>query len=99
VREITASRPVWTGCPVPAGPVRCLVQLRAHGEVHRCRAWQDGDELMISLDAPARGVASGQAAVLYDGDTVLGSATITATAALAGAGHGAAGNTAAGNSA
>jgi tRNA-specific 2-thiouridylase len=86
VREITAARPVWTGRAMPTDPIECLVQLRAHGEVHRCRAWQDGDELKISLHAPARGVASGQAAVLYDGDTVLGSATITATAALAGAG-------------
>jgi tRNA-specific 2-thiouridylase len=39
----------------------------------------DGDLLRIRLDRPARGIASGQAAVLYDGDTVLGSATITAT--------------------
>ncbi len=59
------------------------MQLRAHGEVHPCRAWQDGDELKISLLEPARGVATGQAAVLYDGDTVLGSATIARTAALA----------------
>jgi tRNA-specific 2-thiouridylase len=72
---------------VPTEPIECLVQLRAHGEVHRCRAWQDGDTLKISLNAPARGVASGQAAVLYDGDTVLASSTITATAALAGTGR------------
>jgi len=37
-----------------------------------------GDELVISLRAPARAVAAGQAAVLYDGDTVLGSATVSA---------------------
>jgi tRNA-uridine 2-sulfurtransferase len=80
VREITATRPVWTGRPAPAEPVDCLVQLRAHGEVHRCLAWQAGDAVKIMLSASARGVASGQAAVLYDGDTVLGSATITATA-------------------
>jgi tRNA-specific 2-thiouridylase len=86
VRELTAQRPVWTGCAVPSEPVECLVQLRAHGEVHPCRAWQDGHVVKISLLKPARAVASGQAAVLYDGDTVLGSATITATAALAGAG-------------
>ena len=84
VREITAERPVWTGCPVPSEPLECLVQLRAHGEVHSCRAWQDGDTLTISLHAPARGVATGQAAVLYDGDTVLGSATIARTVALTG---------------
>jgi tRNA-specific 2-thiouridylase len=32
----------------------------------------------ISLREPARGIASGQAAVFYDGDAVLGSATISA---------------------
>jgi tRNA-specific 2-thiouridylase len=55
------------------------VQLRAHGEVHACTAWLDGDELRVRLHNPARGVAKGQAAVVYDGDTVLGSATIGAT--------------------
>jgi tRNA-uridine 2-sulfurtransferase len=54
------------------------VQLRAHGEVYPCVAWLAGDELVINLRAPARAVAAGQAAVLYDGDTVLGSATISA---------------------
>jgi tRNA-uridine 2-sulfurtransferase len=78
VTEITAIRPVWTGCPAPLSPVECSVQLRAHGEVYPCVAWLAGDELVISLRAPARAVAAGQAAVLYDGDTVLGSATISA---------------------
>jgi tRNA-specific 2-thiouridylase len=39
----------------------------------------DGGTLRIGLSQPARGVARGQAAVLYDGDTVLGSATISGT--------------------
>jgi tRNA-specific 2-thiouridylase len=38
-----------------------------------------GEELHIYLTGPARGVAAGQAAVLYDGDTVLGSGTIAST--------------------
>jgi tRNA-specific 2-thiouridylase len=79
VREITATRPVWTGCSPPAGPIEADVQLRAHGEVHRATCWLEGDDLRIRLHNPARGVAKGQAAVLYDGDAVLGSATITAT--------------------
>jgi tRNA-specific 2-thiouridylase len=83
VTEITASRPVWTGCAPPAQPLDCLVQLRAHGEVHACTAWLDGGEVRISLRHPARGVAKGQAAVLYDGTAVLGSGTISATAAPA----------------
>jgi tRNA-specific 2-thiouridylase len=83
VTEITAARPVWTGCPPPLEPRDCLVQLRAHGEVHPATAWLDGDRLRLRLHHPARGVAKGQAAVLYDGDVVLGSATISATAAPA----------------
>ena len=78
VTEITATRPVWTGCAPPAEPRDCLVQLRAHGDVHACTAWLDEGALRICLHRPARGVAKGQAAVLYDGDTVLGSATIAA---------------------
>ena len=82
VTEITAARPVWTGCAAPAEPLKALVQLRAHGEVHPCSAWLDGDALRIRLHHPARGVAKGQAAVLYSEDAVLGSATISATSAV-----------------
>jgi tRNA-specific 2-thiouridylase len=78
VQEIVAERPVWTGCPPPTAPRDCLVQLRAHGEVHPATAGMDGDLLRIRLWSPDRGVARGQAAVLYDGDAVLGSGTISA---------------------
>jgi tRNA-specific 2-thiouridylase len=44
-----------------------------------------GDRIQITLDTPARGVAPGQAAVLYDGDLVLGSATIMKAHRLAAA--------------
>ncbi len=81
VTEITATRPVWTGCPPPAEPVDRLVQLRAHGEVHACTVVSDGDTVRIRLHHPARGVAKGQAAVLYADDAVLGSATISGTSA------------------
>jgi tRNA-uridine 2-sulfurtransferase len=87
VREITAARPVWTGCAPPAEPLDCLVQLRAHGEIHACTAWLDADILRIRLHHPARGVARGQAAVLYDGDAVLGSATISRTSAMTQCAH------------
>jgi len=131
VTQITADRPVWTGCPRPAAPFDCLVQLRAHGTAHPATVYPghghpagvtatdqgsghptvagadlpagsgaivagrgDGSAaggrtaeirpvaavLRIRLHEPARGVARGQAAVLYAGDTVLGSATITGTA-------------------
>jgi tRNA-specific 2-thiouridylase len=77
--EITATAPVWNGCPPLTAPRDCLVQLRAHGEVHRATARLDNGLLRIHLHDPARGVAAGQAAVLYEADRVLASATITAT--------------------
>ncbi len=81
VTGIEAGPPVWSGCLPPVAPIDCTVQLRAHGDAHAATAWLDGGALRIRLGNPARGVARGQAAVLYDGDVVLGSATITRTAA------------------
>jgi tRNA-specific 2-thiouridylase len=74
VDEIVADRLVGLTEPLPE---TCLVQLRAHGEVYECSAELDGDRIRIRLSTPAQGVAAGQAAVLYDGVTVLGSATIS----------------------
>jgi tRNA-specific 2-thiouridylase len=59
------------------------VQVRAHGEIASAVAELVGDELVVRLRAPLRGVARGQTLVLYrpdpDGDEVLGSATIANT--------------------
>ena len=74
VHEILASRPLWLGAP--GLPRTAQVQLRAHGAVHDCVVHPDGDGWRLELGTPARGVAAGQAAVLYDGDLVLASATI-----------------------
>jgi tRNA-specific 2-thiouridylase len=81
VGEITARKPVWISRQAPAAGERieCDVQLRAHGEIYPCTAWLEEGELRISLRRPARAVAPGQAAVLYDGDIVLGSGTISET--------------------
>ncbi len=76
VCEIEATRPVWSGCLPPAGPVECLVQLRAHGEAHPTVCVPDGGMVRIRMRTPVRGVAVGQAAVFYDGNAVLGSATV-----------------------
>jgi tRNA-specific 2-thiouridylase len=78
---VRAARPVWTGRPTPsdpAEPIECLVQLRAHGMVSPATVRASGEEVLAELGTPQRGVAAGQALVMYDGDTVLGSATITA---------------------
>ncbi|MDQ1657253.1 MAG: tRNA-uridine 2-sulfurtransferase [Cryptosporangiaceae bacterium] len=76
VDEITAVRPVWIVAGEPEGPLRCLVQIRAHGSPRPATVIPAGQGWRVELDAPDRGVAAGQAVVLYDGDTVLGSATI-----------------------
>jgi tRNA-specific 2-thiouridylase len=79
VSTVFADRPVWTAGERTL-PLTCDVQLRAHGMVYGCTAADGGSgRWRLTLDAAARGVAAGQAAVLYDGDTVLASATVSAT--------------------
>jgi tRNA-specific 2-thiouridylase len=78
VDGLTGTAPRWCG-PEPGGALRLLAQVRAHGEVVPCRATLTDGELSVALESPLRGVAPGQAVVLYDGDRVVGSATIRAT--------------------
>ncbi|HEU0133142.1 MAG TPA: tRNA 2-thiouridine(34) synthase MnmA [Mycobacteriales bacterium] len=79
VDVVRGVRARWAG-PPPADGERLLAQVRAHGDAAPCVVSVGGDEVTVTLDAPARGVAPGQAVVLYDGDRVVGSATIAATA-------------------
>lgn len=80
VDTIHADRPRWCGA-APTGPVEGAVQLRAHGEpvdaVVEVMHDSSDDRVVAHLRAPVRGVAPGQALVIYDGTHVLGSATIT----------------------
>ena len=82
VRRLRAERPVWTG-PAPDLPFDGVVQLRAHGAVHPARVVDADGGWDLHLGTPARGIAPGQAAVLYDSDAddarVLGSATLART--------------------
>ena len=75
---ITTGPPVWTSGRNPGPTVECAVQLRAHGMTGRASVAVDDDGLTARLHEPQQGVAPGQALVMYDGDLVLGSATITA---------------------
>ncbi len=74
VTEVLADRPRWLADR--ALPLACTVQLQAHGAPRPCVVHPKGDGWRIALDVPADGVAAGQAAVLYDGDRVLASATV-----------------------
>ncbi|HYP44486.1 MAG TPA: tRNA 2-thiouridine(34) synthase MnmA [Propionibacteriaceae bacterium] len=78
VSQIAGHPATWTGDPV-TGDWAGLVQVRAHSAPMPARVLAKADRVQITLEAPATGIAPGQAAVLYDGDRVVGSATIAAT--------------------
>lgn len=75
---IEAIRPTWTASARP-GPWRGFAQVRAHGEALPATFSATDSVLLVELDAPVLGVAPGQCVVAYDGDQVIGSATIDRT--------------------
>ena len=78
VGSLVAGVPVWCG-PQPSLPFAGHAQLRAHGDVHACTADIVDSELLVSFVDRPRGIAPGQTVVLYDGEVVVGSATIRST--------------------
>jgi tRNA-specific 2-thiouridylase len=69
----------WCG-PEFTGRIECHAQLRAHGEGVPATAERTGpDSVEVVLHEAVRGLAPGQAAVLYDGTRVIGSATVATT--------------------
>ena len=86
VDGISGSRPRWCGTvPTRLDGPDVTVQLRAHGAEHRAVVAVAGDRVEIELLEPASGIAPGQAAVVYDGTRVVGSATIESTRRVAAA--------------
>jgi tRNA-specific 2-thiouridylase len=62
-----------------SGLVECIAQVRAHGGLAPAVAEVVDGSVVVTLREPLRGVAPGQAVVLYRDDVVLCSATITST--------------------
>ena len=57
--------------------LRANVKIRYNDPGHPATVHQtDEDTLRIEFDEPQRAITKGQAAVIYDGDTVIGGATI-----------------------
>ncbi len=82
VRVLLGDRARWCAGP-PTGPTSVLAQVRAHAAPVPAQVVLVGDgQVEVRLEHPVRGVAAGQAVVLYDGTRVLGSATLTRTSAL-----------------
>lgn len=79
VTHIVGEKPVWCG-PNPGTVWRQgFVQVRAHGAPLTCKYREVGNGVEIELESPLLGLATGQAAVIYDGDRVVGSSTISET--------------------
>ena len=80
VSGIVGEKAIWCGpAPEPATQYRGFSQIRAHGQPLACTYSTDGESITVALDEPLFGLATGQGLVIYDGDRVVGSATISAT--------------------
>lgn len=88
ITTIEGEKVIWCG-PAPVGKSRGYVQVRAHGAAYPCsyQLIESGSVhqeissdtspiLLIESDQPIVGLAPGQGAVIYDGDRVVGSATV-----------------------
>ena len=76
-RELTANRVNWIAGEAPAAPFRCSAKTR-YSQVEAPALAEPLPEgrLRLTFDEPQRAITAGQAAVLYDGDEVLGGGTI-----------------------
>lgn len=62
----------WIGGAPPPPGMRCTVRIRYRHLGVAGEVIADGDRALVRFDAPQIAVAPGQAAVLYDGDRVIG---------------------------
>lgn len=68
----------WISGTAPQGAFRCKAKIRYRQPEQWATVTPTGKNTVhIVFDAPQRAITPGQAAVLYDGDTVLGGGTIT----------------------
>ncbi len=80
VSEIVGEKANWCGIPAIINTLhRGFAQIRAHGAPLPCTYSTDGLTISVELDEPLFGLATGQGLVIYDGDRVVGSATISET--------------------
>ena len=67
----------WISGKAPEAPIRCTAKIRYRApEVPVTVTPVGEDSVLLQFDAPQRAITPGQAAVLYDGDTVLGGGRI-----------------------
>jgi tRNA-specific 2-thiouridylase len=76
VSRIVCGPPTWCGTAPELRLTSTLVQVRAHGDAIASRVEVVDGGLVAEVEPGLQGVAPGQTLVLYEGDRVLGSATI-----------------------
>ena len=75
--EASVSDVNWISGETPDTPVRCAVRIRYRAKEQPAAVYPEKNgHARIVFDVPQRAVTPGQAAVFYDGDTVLGGGTI-----------------------
>ena len=74
--ELTASDFNWIAFEKPDDPFRCTVKTRYRSKEAPAEVFCEDEKVKIVFDEPQRAITKGQAAVLYDGDTVIGGGTI-----------------------
>lgn len=78
--SLTARDFNWISIPEPlpgSEPIRATVRIRYHGkEAEALVTVNDGGTVTIRFSEPQRAISPGQAAVLYDGDIVIGGGII-----------------------
>jgi tRNA-specific 2-thiouridylase len=76
-RELTVQDFNWISGEAPTEPFRCKAKIRYRQKEQWAVVTPIGqDRVQIAFDEPQRAITAGQAAVLYDGDIVLGGGTI-----------------------
>jgi tRNA-uridine 2-sulfurtransferase len=73
---LSATGAVWAEPPSPERPVE--VRVRHRGKRVPARVVAESTTFRVTFDEPVRAIAPGQAAVVYDGDRVLGGGWISA---------------------
>lgn len=70
---LVASRCNWISGEAPAQPIRCTVKIRYRHTGAEATAYPtEGGGVRVIFDEPQRAITGGQAAVIYQGDQVLG---------------------------
>jgi tRNA-specific 2-thiouridylase len=79
VKALEAGEVNWL-VDAPGAPLHCTVQWRVHGTPEPATVQVlEGGRFRVDFHAPVVAVATGQAAVLYDGERVLGGGWIDCT--------------------